>query len=63
MNTMTIDEAIKIKEQHLANNAPYDWLELEQADRLGLEALKAVDSYRKLGPSDLFHKLPGETEE
>lgn len=71
---MTLDEAIGIKEKHLEDNAPYDLEELEAADRLSLEALKAWKIFREVASprpvlidpednSDLVSLLPGETKD
>jgi len=60
---MTLDEAIEIKEQHLRDNQPYDMEELEAADKLSIEAMKAWSLNRQ----GMWHRdiklLPGETKE
>ena len=58
---MTIDKAIEIKDltgEEFLNVDPDD---IEEADRLSIEALKAVKYVRRNYPDILVAPLPGET--
>jgi len=60
---MTIDEAIEIKQRTgdaFLNTDPED---LEEADKLSIEALKRIKSERAAASRLLFQELPGETKE
>ncbi len=58
---MNIDKAIKIKENRFGDKKPYYSEEIEEADRLSIEALKRVQAGRPLPPSLAYLPLPGET--
>lgn len=61
---MTIDEAIELLKKDLADNYYNPGSKLFQAVNLGIEALKAISSSRRLGLSgSIIVDLPGETEE
>lgn len=58
---MTIDEAIKIKEQGQHWLPKESFPELIEADNLSIEALKRVRELRVDGKPDRYSILPGET--
>jgi len=60
---MNIERAIEIKERHLRDNQPYDLEELEEADKLSIEALKCIKVLRIIPDKRLNLKLPGETKD
>lgn len=60
---MKLEKAIKIKEEYLRDNQPYDLEELEEADRLSIEALKVIKDVRPTGYGAIDDPLPGETKE
>ena len=60
---MTIDEAIEIKQRTgdaFLNTDPED---LEEADMLSIEALKAINDIRQKHPTYTISLLPGETKD
>lgn len=60
---LTIDEAIKIKEkyQYLLQDASIP--EVLEADKLSLEALKAIQRLHRDGHISCVWRLPGETKD
>ncbi|MBA7679879.1 hypothetical protein ES703_88184 [subsurface metagenome] len=60
---MTVVEAIAIKELTGNDYLAIDVDDLDEADRLSLEALKRHKSRDDLSYSELLEPLPGETEE
>jgi len=57
---MTLDEAIKIKQENREPLTPESLKKWEEADRLSIEALKRIQKDRQ-GTFSIL--LPGETEE
>ncbi len=60
---MTIDEAIKIKELEGDEFLRADPDEIDEADRLSIEALRRVKNNRLLSPTHTINLLPGETKD
>lgn len=60
---MTLEKAIEIKEQHLRDNQPYDLPELEEAEKLLIEAGKRTMSNRDRVHPVIDRLLPGETKD
>ncbi|MBA7580032.1 hypothetical protein ES708_21918 [subsurface metagenome] len=60
---MTIDEAIRIKEQGQHWLPKESYPELIDADNLSIEALKYVSHLRKVGVPGVYADLPGETKD
>jgi len=60
---MKLEKAIEIKEQHLRDNQPYDLEELEEADKLSIEALRCLERLHHLPYGSPVPPLPGETTE
>lgn len=60
---MNIDKAIKIKEHNRHRGILCPTPEEFEADDLSIEALKAIDGFRKKQLTRPFHRLPGETKE
>jgi len=60
---MTIDEAIKIlrRDSHAPGSVAF--LDVIEAEKLGIEALKAIETYRQLYPFMASFLLPKETKE
>ncbi|KKN74702.1 hypothetical protein LCGC14_0387440 [marine sediment metagenome] len=59
---MKIEKAIEIKENRLGDKKPYYSEEIEEADRLSIEALKRLKDTRKRTGAPYVAPLPGETE-
>ncbi len=59
---MNIEKAIKIKENRFGDKKPYYSEEIEEADRLSIEALKRIKANRRLASPVFISPLPGETE-
>ena len=59
--TITIDEAIRLKQLTGDEFLQADPDELDEADRLSTEALKAIKTWRADWRADPLHQLPGET--
>jgi len=60
---MTLKEAIKIKERTGEEFFDFDPDEIEEADRLSIEALKRHKSRASLTYADMMRPLPGETKD
>jgi len=60
---MTLEEAIKYKEHYLSNNAPFMSAEAEAAERLSLEAMKAIKLTREDPRLGRIALLTGEAKE
>ena len=60
---MTIDEAIRIKEQGQHWLPKESYPELIEADNLSIEALKCVRDNRRFGVPNSVNPLPGETKD
>ncbi len=60
---MKLDKVIEIKENRLGAKKPYYSEEIEEADRLSIEALKTVQYVRRNYPGVLVAPLPGETKD
>jgi len=60
---MTIDKAIKVLEDYKAKDASPAWDYQLKALRLGIEALKRVNSNRLYPHRVMIEVLPGETKE
>ena len=59
---MTLDEAIEIQEQYLRQSQTHIADRLDDAIKLGIEALKLIEAWRKSLPLDNPQLLPGEIE-
>lgn len=60
---MTVDEAIEIKLCTGDEFLHADPDKIDEADRISIEALKAVKSFRTGRPTPALWRLPGETKE
>lgn len=60
---ITINKAIELLEKDLDNPGSVDIMDLNQAQKLGIEALKAYAQARRLGLPLRCGQLPGETKE
>lgn len=60
---MTLDKALEIKSRTGEEFLNTDPDEIEEADRLSIEALKSVRTGRRVGPHLDAKLLPGETED
>lgn len=60
---MKLDKAIEIKEKHLIGNYSYTFEELQEADRLSIEALKRLKECQAHHCTLSHIELPGETKE
>jgi len=59
--TITLDEAIRLKQLTGDEFLQADPDELAEADRLSIVALKAIRTWRVDWRADPLHQLPGET--
>ena len=60
---MTIDEAIRILNLDIESGCSTPPANLDEAEGLGIEALKRIKDYRKRSSTFATPLLPGETEE
>ena len=60
---MTLEKAVERLERHYVLHFDVPRAELDEAARLGIEALKVFAEYRYATDTDVFDLLPGETEE
>jgi len=60
---MTMEEAIKILNDHAYKKMKVFDEDLEKAEMLGIEALKRLHVLRLISTNEANHLLPGETEE
>ncbi|MBA7590015.1 hypothetical protein ES708_32114 [subsurface metagenome] len=60
---MTIDEAIRILNLDIESGCSTPPANLDEAEQLGIEALKRIHSYRPVLEHQIVALLPGETEE
>jgi len=60
---MNIEEAIEIKGRTGEDFLNTDPDEIDEADRLSIEALKRLQEHRSSHPDITFKLLPGETED
>lgn len=60
---MTLEKAIKHLERHYVLHLDVFRVELDEAAKLGIEALKDIQHCRTLGILPDDHYLPGETKE
>ena len=60
---MTIDEAIKILTEDAQHPTAGFMPELKEAEKLAIEALRVIESMRRIAVLDKDNPLPGETEE
>ena len=58
---MTIDEAIELQETYLEAVEPEAYGDLEEAIKLGIEALKVIKDVRPTDYAAIDEPLPGET--
>jgi len=60
---MKIKEAIEIKKRQREGYTAFTPEQIDEADRLGTEALKEIKRLRQIFNCPVLKKLPGETEE
>lgn len=60
---MKLEKAIEIKEINYKGGEVPNWADYREADKLSIEALKAIIHSRQLHGLSLFNPLAGETEE
>ncbi len=60
---MEIKKAIEILEEFRIPDPGEDWQDIDNAIKLGIEALKRQEARRKLYSNTYYQPLPGETEE
>jgi len=60
---MTIEKAIELIQQDLDDPGSVDIMDLHEAQRMSIEALKRLKDIRHFGEFGAVHPLPGETKE
>lgn len=60
---MTIEKAIELLQQDLNDPGSVGIMDLNDAKKLGIEALKRLQELRKMKYVTYFNPLPGETKE